>query len=119
MASKVPDSSKHFSDFLSNSKSPLSSFSFDLITSAEMKYEILCLPINKAHGLYSCLVQIIKCASDILSDVLSKLFNISMESGKYPSKLKLSKIIPMFKAGDKTDPSNYRPISLLSNFNRL
>lgn len=31
----------------------------------------------------------------------------------------MAKIIPIFKADDNTDPSNYRPISLLSNFNRI
>ena len=30
----------------------------------------------------------------------------------------MSKIIPIFKADDDTDPNYYRPISLLSNFNR-
>ena len=39
--------------------------------------------------------------------------------GKYPSKLKQAKVIPVFKSEDPTDPSNYRPISLLSVFNRI
>ena len=39
--------------------------------------------------------------------------------GKYPSKLKQAKVIPVFKSEVPTDPSNYRPISLLSVFNRI
>ena len=35
------------------------------------------------------------------------------------SKLKIAKIVPVFKSGDETDPDNYRPISLLSIFNRI
>ena len=31
----------------------------------------------------------------------------------------MSKIIPIFKTDDETEPNNYRPISLLSNFNRI
>ena len=42
-----------------------------------------------------------------------------MQTGDYPSKLKHAKIIPVFKTGDETKPGNYRPISLLSVFNRL
>ena len=45
--------------------------------------------------------------------------NNSILTGQYPSKLKHAKVIPIFKGGDETDPSNYRPISLLSLFNRL
>ena len=45
--------------------------------------------------------------------------NISFITGEYPSKLKHAKIFSIFKDGDETDPGNYRPISLLSLFNRL
>ena len=41
-----------------------------------------------------------------------------MCQGAYPAKLKLSKVIPVFKADDAFDANNYRSISLLSNFNR-
>ena len=45
--------------------------------------------------------------------------SLSVQTGKYPSKLKHAKIIPVYKGDDETDPSNYRPISLLSVFNRV
>ena len=41
------------------------------------------------------------------------------QSGKYPSKLRHAKVIPLYKGDDETDPSNYRPISLLSVFNQI
>ena len=39
--------------------------------------------------------------------------NKSLKTGRFPSKLKVAKIIPIFKKGDEHDFNNYRPISLL------
>ena len=36
-----------------------------------------------------------------------------------PDELKLTKVIPFFKHGDKTDIPNYRPISVLSFFSKI
>ena len=54
-----------------------------------------------------------------ISGILADILNISISTGVYPSKLKMAKIIPIFKQDDDTDANNYRPISLLSNFNRI
>ena len=40
-------------------------------------------------------------------------------TGVYPDQLKTAKVIPVFKKGDKLLVSNYRPISLLSNLNKI
>ena len=71
------------------------------------------------YGFYSCPVSILKHASDIIRDVFTKIFNKSIDLGMFPSKLKMAKVIPIFKSDDNTDPNNYRPISLLSCFNRI
>ena len=52
---------------------------------------------------------------DILSPIISHIWNQSIEYGKFPSNAKLAKVVPVFK-GKNLDPSqltNYRPISLL------
>ena len=76
-------------------------------------------PANKSHGFYSCPTFILKYACDSIKAILTDIFNLSMETGNYPSKLKMAKVIPIFKADDELDPNNYRPISLLSCFNRI
>ena len=41
------------------------------------------------------------------------LFNLSFTIGNFPDTWKRATIIPLYKGGDKTDVSNYRPVSLL------
>ena len=84
-----------------------------------MKLEISRIPNNKSHGLYSCPTQILKCSSNVVSNTLAEIINLYISTGIYPNKLKMAKIVLIFKTDDITDPSNYRPISLLSNFNRI
>ena len=50
---------------------------------------------------------------------LKEIINLSFATGIYPIKLKIAKVIPVFKnKGDPLHFSNYRPISLVSNINK-
>ena len=58
----------------------------------------------------------------LISSIATPLYHIftkSFECGVIPSQLKIAKVVPIFKSGDKTNPSNYRPISLLPNFSKI
>ena len=48
-----------------------------------------------------------------------KAFNHCIENGVYPDILKLAKIIPLYKGSSKQSLGNYRPISILSLFNKI
>jgi hypothetical protein len=41
---------------------------------------------------------------------LVHIFNASLSSGIFPDRLKLAKVIPLYKKGDVHDIKNYRPI---------
>lgn len=51
--------------------------------------------------------------ADLISPSLTSLFNKSLKTGVFPKVMKIAHISPLFKGGDKSSPSNYRPISLL------
>ena len=120
LAEKLPQTAHcNFSNSLAKSKSPESSFLFQPVSAAEVQLQIFAIPKSKAYGLYSCPTQLLKCVSDIISQPLASLLNFSVIQGVYPAKLKLSNIIPVYESDDEHDPNNYRPISLLSNFNRI
>ena len=80
-----------------------------------MELEILCIPSNKSHGLYSCPTQLLKYLSNVVSSTLAEIINLSISSGMYPTKLEMAKIIPIFKAEDDTNTNNYRPIKKIKN----
>ncbi len=50
---------------------------------------------------------------------LSNIFNLSITTGTFPSKLKRSRTVPIFKSGDPESCDNYRPISLLSSISKI
>ena len=55
-----------------------------------------------------------------ISIQLSQIINESFQSiGIFPDNLKIAKVIPIFKKGDASKNSNYRPISLLSVFIKI
>ena len=57
-------------------------------------------------------VFLIECA-DVLCYPLSSIFNLSIETGEYPSLLKHNNIVPVYKMkGDKSCVVSYRPISI-------
>ena len=95
------------------------SFFFDAVSPVDIEREILSIPRNKAYGLYSCPIHTLSGSKHIISGPLSNIFNISVQEGVFPSKLKQAKVISVYKSDDETDPGNYRPISLLSIFNRI
>ena len=99
---------KHFSD-ISQMK---------VIAKEEIANIISSLNSSKASGPNSISYRILFLKNDI-SKQLADLFNISFLTGVFPSVLKTAKVVPVFKKDSKLDYSNYRPISLLSNIEKI
>ena len=62
---------------------------------------------------------LIKRAKKVLIEPLTLLVNQMLKSGHFPSELKISRVKPLFKKGDPSEFSNYRPISLLPSFSKI
>jgi len=74
---------------------------------------------KKSPGPDNITPKLLKAIKDEISDPLLYLFNLSFSSGIVPNLLKTAKVIPVYKKGDKSIVSNYRPISLLSIFDKI
>ena len=62
---------------------------------------------------------ILKRNCHLIASPLTDLFNQSVLQGKFPTKLKIAKVLPLYKKGSKCDLNNYRPISLLNIFSKV
>jgi Reverse transcriptase (RNA-dependent DNA polymerase) len=62
---------------------------------------------------------LIKEVIEAIADPLLHIFNLSLTGGTVPDELKIAKVVPIYKKGDKSLACNYRPISLLSVFDKL
>ena len=69
---------------------------------------------NKSSGCDMVHSFVLKHTARSMSIPLTILFRLSLHSGSIPSYWSLANITPLFKNGSRSDPSNYRPISLTS-----
>ena len=117
LAKRKYQGSKTFRDFLSNRL--LENFVFQECTIDDIKDIIKSMKSGKSYGPNSIPTYIMKTLDTKICAPLQKIFNLSMKSGVHPDILKLSKTIPVYKKGSRLLVSNYRPISLLSNLNKI
>ena len=85
----------------------------------ELSDIIKSLNSSKANGADNISVKMLKLLNSHIVTITSELINLAFEEGVYPSCLRLAKVLPIFKSGSKAVLGNYRPISLLSNINRI
>ena len=88
-------------------------FKFKTVYESDVLKLISSIPNGKATGIDNIQVRILKMSAPAIANSLSHLFNMSLSSGQFPSDWKLARITPLFKKGNKTEPGNYRPVSVL------
>jgi hypothetical protein len=84
------------------------------ITTAGIEKLLHDLNPSKASGPDNIPNRILKECSVELAPLLAALFNQSIATGELPNDWTTANVTPVFKKGNKSDPSNYRSISLTS-----
>ena len=110
--SSLNDENKSPPSFPSRTAATLSSVS---ITVRQVRRILKCLDASKSSGPDGIPVIVLKECAPELAPVFSKLFRKCLAAGEYPSCWKVASVVPIPKKGcDSSQPSSYRPISLLS-----
>ena len=94
-------------------------FFFSSATSPEIERLIDQLNINKACRIVDAPTKFIKCGKSVKAQFLSTLYNKCVFKGENLDLFKITEVIPIFKKGNPELATNYRPISLNHQFNKI
>ena len=89
-------------------------FQFTQIDTNYIKKAVMALKKSKSPGPDKIPTKLLKDAIETICQPLAIVFNASLEKGTFPDIWKVARITPVFKSGQKSNLSNYRPISVLS-----
>ena len=104
-------------DLLSSNSSVADSttntFSFQHVCCSEVKRIILTMPSNKFPGFDKVSMKVIRESLPVILGPLTDIINCSFITSTFPDEWKIAEVIPLLKDGDKDQPANTRPLSLL------
>jgi hypothetical protein len=83
-------------------------------STAEIRKIIKSLKTKSSCGYDEISAKVLKVSMPYIISPLTYICNTSLAQGIFPDRLKFAVVKPIFKNGDRCDPSKYRPISLLS-----
>lgn len=117
IAREIPRTNLSFEEYLSP-PNPNSMFVQPLSRLTLRNYFLSIKPTN-SKDINGFSMKFLQFFADPLSIPLTHIFNLSIEHGTFPDRLKISRTIPIFKSGDKTDPNNFRGVSIADGFGKI
>ena len=97
-----------------------STFELKEVTTSDVFKKLQEANVAKATGHDNIPNKILKIAAPVTFESLANLFNLSITTNTFPDhSWKVAKVFPLFKSGERNDPSNFRPISVLQTVELL
>lgn len=116
----IPLLNEKFSAYLNTIDNvPYPNINYRYTSTKEIEQIISSLKPKNSHGYDEVCVNILKSSSPYISSPLCHICNKMLSTGMFPDRLKCAVVKPIFKNGEKSDASNYRPISLLPAFSKV
>ena len=119
MMSVIKSFDKDPSIFKIKAKGFDSTFHFRKTSCNEVEKIISNLNIKKSCQKEDIPTKIIKLNKDLIAKLVAENCNSCIDKGEFPFELKHADIVPIHKRKDKSDKSNYRPVSMLSNYSKV
>ena len=119
LATKFQNSHQETKEYLDTIPTVTNKLKFHQISEIELNNIIKKMKPKLSCGPDNIPTKIMINIARAIPKVIIKLINISLNTGFIPDILKQSNIIPIHKKGIKTDPNNYRPISLLCSLSKI
>ena len=94
-------------------------FKFDTITNIETIRIITNIKSKQSCGHDSISTALLKQIKTEVSPSITLIINQCLTTGIFPNKLKIAKVVPVFKKGDNELLNNYRPISVLPSISKI
>ena len=113
----VPPPNTTFRQYLD--RPPDSEFSFNLVSSRTVLKVINSLQSKKSSGYDSISSQLLKEIKNEILEPVTLIINQCITTGIFPDKLKIAKVVPIYKKDDEKIIGNYRPISLLPAISKI
>ena len=80
---------------------------------------ISALKLDKSDGHDDIPSYFLKIPAEIIAIPLAMILNLCMQFGIFPNKLKIAKVLPVYKSGPTEHVTNCRPISLLLSISKI
>ena len=97
----------------------LTKFGFQQITAAQITNVVQRLVNGKATGIHNIPNKVLKDSAHLIAPVLMDIFNLSISTNIFPEDLKVLKVVPVNKSGERENLNNYRPIAVLPTIVRV
>ena len=88
----------------------LTKFEFQQIKAAQITKIVQRLVNGKATGIHNIPNKVLKDSIHVIAPILLDIFNVSISTKIFPDDLKVLKVVPVYKSGERENLNNYRRI---------
>ena len=107
LADSIPATTRNFETYVNTIPNIMCEYN---LSDSEFQNGFFSLKANKSPGFDGISYDTVKTCFDSVSSPLKHIFQLSLKNGIFPENLKIDRVTPIFKAGEKSLLTNYRPI---------